>query len=66
MGAHGTNNKQQAMCSTHRDIRWLARAHQQDRDTLDHWATVQFFSLAQVSEFVMSGKKESHLILMKN
>ncbi len=33
MGAHGTNNKQQAMCSTHRDIWWLARAHQQDRDT---------------------------------
>ncbi len=32
MGAHGTNNKQQAMCSTHRDIWWPARAHQQDRD----------------------------------
>ncbi len=32
MGAHGTN-KQQAMCSTHRDIWWPAWAHQQDRDT---------------------------------
>ncbi len=31
MGAHGTNNKQQAMCSTHRDIWWPTRAHQQDR-----------------------------------
>ncbi len=31
MGAHGTN-KQQAMCSTHRDIWWPAWAHQQDRD----------------------------------
>ncbi len=31
-GAHGTNNKQQAMCSTHRDIWWPAQAHQQDRD----------------------------------
>ncbi len=30
--AHGTINKQQAMCSTHRDIWWPARAHQQDRD----------------------------------
>ncbi len=32
MGAHATNNKQQAMCSTQRDIWWPARAHQQDRD----------------------------------
>ncbi len=32
MGAHGTS-KQQAMCSTHRDIWWPAWAHQQDRDT---------------------------------
>ncbi len=32
MGAHGINNKQQAMCSTHRDIWWPAQAHQQDRD----------------------------------
>ncbi len=30
MGAHGTN-KQQTMCSTHRDIWWPAWAHQQDR-----------------------------------
>ncbi len=33
MGAHGTNNEQQAMCSTHRDIWWPARAQQQDRNT---------------------------------
>ncbi len=26
-------NKQQAMCSTHRDIWWPAWAHQQDRDS---------------------------------
>ncbi len=32
MGAHGTNNKQQAVCSTHRDIWWPARTHQQDHD----------------------------------
>ncbi len=32
MGAHGINNKQQAMCSTHRDIWWPAQAHQQDRE----------------------------------
>ncbi len=31
MGAHGTN-KQQAMCSTHRDIWWPSWAHQQDRN----------------------------------
>ncbi len=35
MGAHGTNNKQQTMCSTHRDIWWPARAHQQDRDIIE-------------------------------
>ncbi len=29
---HMAPNKQQAMCSTHRDIWWPARAHQQDRD----------------------------------
>ncbi len=33
MGAHGTN-KQQAMCSTHRDIWWPAWAHQQDHDNI--------------------------------
>ncbi len=33
MEAHGTNNKQQAMCSTHKDIWWPARVHQQDRNT---------------------------------
>ncbi len=32
MRTHGTNNKHQAMCSTHRDIWWPAWAHQQDRD----------------------------------
>ncbi len=30
---HMAPNKQQAMCSTHRDIWWPAWAHQQDRDT---------------------------------
>ncbi len=29
---HMAPNKQQAMCSTHRDIWWPAWAHQQDRD----------------------------------
>ncbi len=31
---HMAPNKQQAMCSTHRDIWWPAWAHQQDRDNL--------------------------------
>ncbi len=30
---HMAPNKQQAMCSTHRDIWWPAWAHQQDHDT---------------------------------
>ncbi len=30
---HMAPNKQQAMCSTHRDIWWPAWAHQQDRDS---------------------------------
>ncbi len=33
---HMAPNKQQAMCSTHRDIWWPAWAHQQDRDTHTH------------------------------
>ncbi len=32
---HMALNKQQAMCSTHRDIWWPAWAHQQDRDTMN-------------------------------
>ncbi len=31
---HMAPNKQQAMCSTHRDIWWPAWAHQQDRDRI--------------------------------
>ncbi len=33
---HMAPNKQQAMCSTDRDIWWPAWAHQQDRDTEGH------------------------------
>ncbi len=43
MGAHGTN-KQQAMCSTHRDIWWPAWAHQQDRDSYVHDAQIYISS----------------------
>ncbi len=32
---HMAPNKQQAMCSTHRDIWWPAWAYQQDRDKID-------------------------------
>ncbi len=37
---HMAPNKQQAMCSTDRDIWWPAWAHQQDRDTVAKLATL--------------------------
>ncbi len=53
---HMAPNKQQAMCSTHRDIWWPAWAHQQDRDNKeakcwrerDHFYILIFFLLFKI------------------
>ncbi len=44
MEGDGTNNKQQAMCSTHRDIWWPVRAHQQNGDMFLFKTYVMAFS----------------------
>ncbi len=60
MGARGTN-KQQAMCSTHRDIWWPAWAHQQDRDTYKphtykiNKPSIVWFERYETKQFVILG-----------